>query len=460
MQVEFNAELLKRYDKSGPRYTSYPPANHFHHLFDQQTYREQANQSNQTEPPAPISLYMHIPFCDRVCFYCACNKIVTKDHSKADVYLTYLHKEISLQAELFDNARKVDQLHWGGGTPTFLNQQQMAALMATTRQYFNLHNDDEGEYSIEIDPRAASPATIHFLREIGFNRISLGVQDFEPSVQQAVNRIQTIEQTQAVLSAAREAQFKSISLDLIYGLPRQDVDSFGRTLDIIISMLPDRLSVFNYAHMPEQFKPQRRINSEELPSAAEKLQILQMIIERLTEAGYVYIGMDHFALPQDELNRAQQNGALYRNFQGYSTHADCDLVAMGVTGIGQIGHSYSQNVKSLEDYYQHLDNNQLPVFRGIELTDDDVLRRYVINRLMCDFRISWEDLKQRFGIIATDYFADEMRRLTLMQQDGLIDLKEEELVVKPVGRLLIRNICMEFDRYLRSETSATYSKVI
>jgi len=460
MQVEFNAELLQRYDKSGPRYTSYPPANHFHGKFDQQTYRQQAIQSNRSHLAAPLSLYMHIPFCDRVCFYCACNKIVTKDHTKADTYLEYLYKEICLQAELFDVDRKVNQLHWGGGTPTFLNQQQMATLMAKTRLYFNLHDNDEGEYSIEIDPRAASPATIHFLREIGFNRLSLGVQDFEPAVQKAVNRIQTIEQTQAVLEAAREARFKSISLDLIYGLPKQDVESFSRTLDIVIQMLPDRLSVFNYAHMPTQFKPQRRINSEELPTAVEKLQILQLIIERLTAAGYVYIGMDHFARPEDELNKAQENGALYRNFQGYSTHADCDLVAMGVTGIGQIGNSYSQNVKTLDDYYEYLDNNQLAVFRGIELTDDDQIRRHVINRLMCDFSISWKELGQRFEIDAKDYFDKELQELTTMQQDGLIDMTDQELIVKPVGRLLIRNICMEFDRYLSSESTNTYSKVI
>jgi oxygen-independent coproporphyrinogen-3 oxidase len=460
MQVEFNAELLQRYDKSGPRYTSYPPANHFHDKFDQQTYRQQAILSNRSHLAAPLSLYMHIPFCDRVCFYCACNKIVTKDHTKADTYLEYLYKEISLQAELFDVDRQVNQLHWGGGTPTFLNQQQMATLMAKTRLFYNLHDNDEGEYSIEIDPRAASPATIHFLREIGFNRLSLGVQDFEPAVQKAVNRIQTIEQTQAVLEAAREARFKSISLDLIYGLPKQDVESFSRTLDIVIKMLPDRLSVFNYAHMPAQFKPQRRINSEELPTAVEKLQILQLIIERLTAAGYVYIGMDHFAHPEDELNKAQENGALYRNFQGYSTHADCDLVAMGVTGIGQIGNSYSQNVKTLDDYYEHLDNNQLAVFRGIELTDDDQIRRHVINRLMCDFSISWEELEQRFEIDARDYFGKELHELTAMQQDGLIDMTDQELIVKPVGRLLIRNICMEFDRYLSSESTNTYSKVI
>jgi oxygen-independent coproporphyrinogen-3 oxidase len=460
MQVEFNLDLIRRYDKAGPRYTSYPTAVQFHSGFAEAEYRQYAQQSNQDTPEGPLSLYFHIPFCDTVCFYCACNKVVTKDRSKADTYLQHVYREMAMQAELFNPGRRVDQLHWGGGTPTFISHQQMTELMHNTRQHFNLHDDDSGEYSIEIDPREARPETIALLRDLGFNRLSLGVQDFDPGVQKAVNRIQSEQETMATINAARHAGFKSISLDLIYGLPQQSVDSFSNTLDKIIDVSPDRLSVFNYAHLPEMFKPQRRINVDELPSATEKLDLLQYIIERLTAAGYVYIGMDHFARPDDELAIAQTEGSLYRNFQGYSTHADCDLVAMGITGLGQVGNSYSQNVKSLDEYYTLVDAGHLPVFRGVALSADDRLRRHVINRLMCDFALDWKALSEQFGIQVQEYFSVEWPELQAMRADGLLSLDADSLQVSPAGRLLIRNICMVFDKYLRDSKEQRFSKVI
>jgi len=460
MQVEFNLELIKRYDKSGPRYTSYPTAVQFHDGFGEQEYKTCAEQSNLKNPNGPLSLYFHIPFCDTVCFYCGCNKVVTKDRSKADAYLQHIYAEMAMQSSLFSDDRMVDQLHWGGGTPTFISHKQMSQLMGETRKYFNLHDDDRGEYSIEIDPREAGTDTIALLRSLGFNRLSLGVQDFDPAVQKAVNRIQSEAETMAVMDAARREGFKSISLDLIYGLPKQSVSSFAVTLEKIITARPDRLSVFNYAHLPEMFKPQRRINIDELPDSSEKLDILQFIIQRLTDAGYVYIGMDHFALPDDELAIAQREGSLYRNFQGYSTHDDCDLVALGITGLGQVGDCYSQNVKTLDEYYQIIDDGHLPIFRGIKMNADDHLRRYVINRLMCDFALDWDKVSSHFSIDAVEYFSAEIAVLRLMQADGLLQQVENRVNVTPAGRLLIRNICMVFDRYLQGQDSQRFSKVI
>jgi len=458
--VIFDLELIKRYDKSGPRYTSYPTAVQFHDGFAEAEYRAIARGTNDTSPLQPLSLYFHIPFCDTVCFYCGCNKIATKDRSKAQPYLDRVYKELALQSELFDPQRYVDQLHWGGGTPTFISHEQMRELMAETRRNFRLRDDDSGEYSIEIDPREVKGDTIKLLRELGFNRMSLGAQDFEPVVQKAVNRIQSEAGTFAVLDQARSEGFKSISIDLIYGLPLQTVASFERTLDKVIAASPDRLSVFNYAHLPELFKPQRRINEADLPLPAVKLEILHMAVEKLTEAGYVYIGMDHFARPQDELAIAQRERTLYRNFQGYSTHADCDLVGIGVTSIGMVGRSYGQNYKSIDEYYQAIDSGHLPVFRGIELNDDDVLRRDVITRLICHFELTLAEIEQQYGINFIDYFAVELEGLQAMQQDGLLEIADGRIRVMPRGRLLIRNICMEFDRYLRQAAPQRFSKVI
>lgn len=457
-KVVFDADLIRRYNQAGPRYTSYPTAVQFHEGFTEADYRSHALDTNASG--RPLSLYFHIPFCARLCFYCACNKVVTKNRAQAAPYLADLYREIELQGELFDNTRRVDQLHWGGGTPTFLSHEQMTELMWMTARHFNLHDDDTGEYSIEVDPREADAETIALLRGIGFNRISLGVQDLEECVQKAVNRIQPEAQTVAVMEAARAEGFKSINTDLIYGLPFQSVESFARTLERVIEYGPDRLSVFNYAHLPHLFKPQRRINEADLPAPAAKLEILQLTIERLTAAGYVYIGMDHFARPDDELARAQQEGRLYRNFQGYSTHAGCDLVAMGITSIGSVGNTYAQNVKTLEAYHERIGDGRLPVYRGVVLGDDDVLRRDVITRLICHFHLDIPAIEAQYGIRFAEYFGNALEPLATMQDDGLLVYDDRAIRVLPAGRLLIRNICMVFDAYLQKRAQQSFSRVI
>ena len=457
--IVFDLTLIEKYDQNGPRYTSYPTAVQFHEGFSEADYARIARDTNASG--RPISLYFHIPFCDTVCFYCACNKVATKDRSLAGQYLSRVFRELKMQGELFDRSRKVEQLHWGGGTPTFISHDEMRQLLSETRKHFTLLDDDSGEYSIEIDPREAQGDTIRLLRELGFNRMSLGVQDFDARVQKAVNRIQSKDITLKTLQAARDQGFRSISLDLIYGLPFQSVDSFARTLDEVLEVDPDRLSVFNYAHLPQRFKPQRRINEAELPLPQAKLDILQMTIDKLTGAGYVYVGMDHFAKPDDELVIAQRNGTLYRNFQGYSTHADCDLIGIGSTSIGMVGPSYAQNMRSLDEYYVRIDNSQLAIFRGVELTQDDKIRRDVITRLICHFRLDFDKVEGTWGIQFTDYFKTELEQLRPMADDDLVQLDSERILVKPKGRLLIRNICMQFDAYLKSSRStASFSKVI
>jgi len=474
-RVVFDPVLINRYDRAGPRYTSYPTAVQFRETFGEAEYRAAALASNVGH--APLSLYFHLPFCDTVCYYCACNKIVTRNRQRTAPYLERLFREIELQGALFDRSRPVEQLHWGGGTPTFLSSDEMRALMHKTRQHFNLRDDDSGEYSIEVDPREANADIIALLRELGFNRLSLGVQDFDPTVQKAVNRIQSEAETFAVLDAARRTGFRSVNMDLIYGLPHQTVASFAATLDKVIAAGPDRLSVFNYAHLPELFKTQRQIDAASLPAAGEKLAILQHTIERLTAAGYVYIGMDHFARPDDELAVAQREGSLYRNFQGYSTHADCDLVAMGITAIGALqGNSsaasagnagaakgiscYCQNVKTLDEYAALLDAGRLPVFRGIVLSDDDKLRRAIITQLICHFELNFARIEQLFPVRFRDYFAAELDECKAMQADGLLDVQADSLIVRPSGKLLIRNICMVFDTYLRAAHQQRFSRVI
>lgn len=456
--IQFDEALIKRYNQSGPRYTSYPTAVQFDESFGIKDYQQAAQRSNQSE--RGLSLYFHIPFCDTVCFFCACNKVWTRDRSKTKPYLERLFKEIEMQAELFDNNRMVEQLHWGGGTPTFLNTDEMAQLMAKTRQHFNLYDDDSGEYSIEIDPREASRESVKLLRELGFNRMSLGVQDFNPEVQKAVNRIQTKEETFEVLEGAREAGFLSVNVDLIYGLPKQTEKGFLETLDLVLEAEPDRFSIFNYAHMPSMFPTQKKMNEADMPSADEKLAILHSATERLLEAGYVYIGMDHFAKPDDELAIAQRNETLYRNFQGYSTHAECDLVGMGATSISLINNTYAQNYKSLAEYYEAIDNNSLAVFRGVQLSEDDELRRDVITRLISHFHLNFASVNEQWGIHFAEYFSAELLRLQPMAEDGLITLTDEDVYVSAAGRLLIRNICMVFDAYLQQGTENRFSKVI
>ena len=457
-RIVFDPALIRKYDKAGPRYTSYPTAVQFHEGFAAAEYRELALASNAAGKP--LSLYVHIPFCDTVCFYCACNKIVTKNRRHTVPYLDHLHREIALQGALFDRSRPVAQLHWGGGTPTFISAAEMRELMRVTGEQFRLLDDDSGEYSIEVDPRETDDRTIALLRELGFNRLSLGVQDFDPEVQQAVNRIQSREITLKVIDAARREGFKSISVDLIYGLPLQSVASFGRTVEDIIAQGPDRISAFNYAHLPDLFKTQRQIDPAALPPPAVKLAILETTIRRLTDAGYVYIGMDHFAKPDDELALAQQAGTLYRNFQGYSTHADCDLIGLGATAIGMVGDGYSQNLKGLEDYFARIDEGRLAVFRGVRLDADDRLRRAVITDLICHFALDFAAVERRHGIRFRDYFAPELAELADMEADGLLALSDTGIEVLPPGRLLIRNICMAFDRYLREQKQQRFSKVI
>ena len=458
-ELVFDPQLIRRFDVNGPRYTSYPTADRFVEAFDAEAYRLWLGRRTIGGISRPLSLYVHIPFCNTICYYCACNKIITKDHGRSAKYLKYLAKEFAMQAQALDGTHEVVQLHWGGGTPTFLSDDEMRQLMDTTREHFNLV--ENGEYSIEVDPRKVDAKTVALLGELGFNRMSVGIQDFDPAVQRAVNRIQTIEETQLVIEAARANGFKSVSVDLIYGLPKQNVISFNHTLEEVIALSPDRFSIYNYAHLPSLAKPQRRIKEADLPSPDAKLQILQLAIRRLTDAGYVFIGMDHFAKPDDELAVAQRQGRLHRNFQGYSTHAEADLMAFGVSAIGKVGPTYCQNYKTIEEYYDALDRDRLPVARGLELTADDLLRRSIIQALMCHFALSFESIEIAHLIDFKSYFATELAALGDMEKAGLLSIDEQWITVLPRGRMLVRAIAMVFDRYLRSDRErARYSKVI
>ncbi|MFL6672682.1 MAG: oxygen-independent coproporphyrinogen III oxidase [Massilia sp.] len=452
--VEFDAGLLGRLGKSGPRYTSYPTADRFTEAFGYRDYLQAVAGLRTRGGVKPLSLYLHIPFCDTVCYYCACNKIVTRNRAKAATYLGYLKREIEMQGRLFAGMNDVEQLHFGGGTPTYLSDEQMDDLVAHLRRWFRFAPDWVGEYSIEVDPRTVSVERVHSLRRQGFNRLSLGVQDFNPDVQRAVNRIQPEHETRAIIDAARAAGFRSVSIDLIYGLPKQTPATMSDTIDKVIAADPDRIAVYHYAHLPHLFKPQRRILDADLPGSDAKLAMLSLCIERLGAAGYVYIGMDHFAKPDDDLAIAQLQGRLHRNFQGYSTHADTDLVSCGVSAIGAVGATYSQNVKTLDAYYDLLDRNELPIARGVRLTMDDALRRTLIQKLMCQFELSITAIEQAFPIAFAKYFASELEQLRELERDGLVTVGPDWLSVTRKGRLLIRNICMVFDRYLRARDAA------
>jgi len=459
LPFEVDLDLIRRMDRNGPRYTSYPTADRFVEAFGPEAYRSRVGQRNIGGIRRALSIYVHLPFCSTVCFYCACNKVVTRNRSKGVKYLEYLFREIDMQGPLFGEDRVVEQMHWGGGTPTFYTMEQLKSLCDRLKRHFTM--SPNGEYSIEIDPRSVDTASMHGLREQGFNRISLGVQDFDPDVQRAVNRIQSETQTLEVMAAARQAGFSSINVDLIYGLPLQTLETFGRTLDKVIAAQPDRIAIYNYAHLPTRFKPQRRIDEKDIPAPDIKLKLLGLSAQRLAAAGYVYIGMDHFAKPGDELALAQRNGHLHRNFQGYSTHAECDLVGLGVSSIGAIGPTYSQNHRSLEDYYDSIDRNELPVARGIELKSDDLARRAVIQALTCQFRVSKESIAIAYLLDFDRYFAEELADLRQLEQDGLVELDREWISVTARGRMLIRNVCMVFDRYLRREQETRrYSRVI
>lgn len=457
--MKLDATLIRRYDCHGPRYTSYPTAVQFHPGFDEQSYRRVALLSNAGSP-RPLSMYVHVPFCAKPCFYCGCNKIITGNPVHAEQYLQRLHREIELQSALFERRRNVRQLHFGGGTPTYLTLGQLGALFEQLGRHFNIDRSEQREFSIEIDPRTLEATTLTELARLGFNRLSLGVQDFDPRVQRAVNRLQSVEQIAECMVQARASGYRSVSFDLIYGLPLQTVESFGETLDTVVRMRPDRIAAYGYAHMPRLFKAQRAIRADQLPDAETRLQLLALTVERLTEAGYVYIGMDHFALPDDDLARAMRDGSLHRNFQGYSTHGDCDLIGLGVSAIGAVGNSYSQNRKDLSGYYAALDRGRLPVDRGIALSMDDVLRREVIQRLMCKGELRLREIENRYALEFSNYFADELVALSSLAGDGLITSDADAIHVTERGRSLLRTIAMVFDAYLPRAASTQFSKVI
>jgi oxygen-independent coproporphyrinogen III oxidase len=459
--IIFNKELISRYNQYGPRYTSYPTATQFHEEFGIKDYCQVITDSNEDFLPKPLSLYVHLPFCNTICFYCACNKIITANRNRATPYLNDLHKEIELQGPLFDRDRTVNQLHWGGGTPTFISHDQMSDLIKVIKKNFTLLDDDSGEYSIEIDPREIKTDTVSLLRNLGFNRMSIGVQDFNPNVQKAVNRNQSYEQTLTVFNEARKHGFHSINIDLIYGLPNQSVRTFCNTISKIVEMNPDRIAIYNYAHLPHLFKTQRQINEADLPAPNERLEILGESIKSLQDAGYVYIGMDHFAKPDDELAIAQRKGNLYRNFQGYSTNASCDVIGFGVTAISKVSNSYSQNIRTLEDYHASLEKNRIPLLRGYKLAFDDELRREVITKLICHFQLEYSEIESLFKIDFKDYFSNEIQELDVMQKDELLILKDDSIDILPAGRFLIRNICSVFDIYLDKENgNNSFSKMI
>jgi len=465
MQIDtpFDPELLRRYDRPGPRYTSYPTAPQFSAGFGEAQLREAALASNGDPIPRRLSLYVHVPFCLSPCFYCGCNRIITRDLTRADTYLARLYREIDLTAALFDRDREVIQLHFGGGTPNFLSPAQLREVVDTLRRQFHFSASNERDISIELDPRFIVPSDVAELATIGFNRASLGVQDFDPLVQAAVNRVQSFEETAAVIDACRVNGFRSVNVDLIYGLPKQNAQSFARTLETVVSVRPDRIAVYSYAHMPELFKAQKRMQDTDLPTPEAKLGLLQLAIEKLTAAGYVYIGMDHFALPEDELAQAQARGGLHRNFMGYTTHADSDLIGLGVSAISHIGDSYSQNPRDLLSWQGAIDDGRLPVFRGMRLSEDDQLRADLIQSLMCQGEIPITALERRYAIDFDVYFADALRRLQPLAADGLVRIGRDRIVATSQGRLLLRNIAMCFDRYLDQpvlDTAPRFSRAI
>lgn len=454
LQIAWDQALIEKYNYAGPRYTSYPTALEFSEDYTETDFRHAVARY----PGRPLSLYVHIPFCHRLCYFCGCNKQVTRQRHKADRYLDVLEQEIIQRAPLF-RQRQVTQLHWGGGTPTFLDRQQVSRLVGLLKQHFNV--TDDAEMSIEVDPREMAPEMIDHLRSLGFNRLSMGVQDFNKAVQARVNRVQDEEVIFSLMARAREQGFRSTSIDLIYGLPLQTPDSFAWTLERVVALNPDRLSVFNYAHLPALFAAQRKIKEDELPSARQKLDILQQTIATLTQQGYHYIGMDHFAKPQDELAVAQRDGKLHRNFQGYTTQGDSDLLGLGVSAISMVGDSYAQNQKDLNSWYSRVEQQGNGLWRGVALTRDDCLRRDVIKTLICHFSLDFAATEAQWGICFHDYFAEDLALLKPLIADGLVELTTTGLEVTGIGRLLVRNICMCFDRYLRQKArQQQFSRVI
>jgi len=450
----WDQDLIQKYNYSGPRYTSYPTALEFNEQFNEQDFLT----SVTLYPEKPLSIYVHIPFCHKLCYFCGCNKMVTRQHHKVTKYLEALKQEIINRAPLFKN-KIVTQMHWGGGTPTYLNDEEIGWLIDVLKDNFQFANNIE--QSIEIDPREITPKTIDHLALVGFNRLSMGIQDFNQEIQTLINREQDENLIANLIKQARKRDFASISLDLIYGLPKQTVESFTDTLNKVIALSPDRLSVFNYAHLPTRFAAQRKIKDEDLPAAIEKLKILQNSIEQLTQAGYTFIGMDHFAKPTDELAIAQQQGILHRNFQGYTTHGDADLLGLGVSAISMLGDSYAQNQKDLQIYQSEVQKKGNALWKGFTLNQDDKIRRDVIKQLICHFNLNKATIENRYQIKFDDYFAEDLQLLTPLVKDGLVENKADSLIVSAKGQMLIRNICMCFDIYMRKVArQQQFSRVI
>jgi oxygen-independent coproporphyrinogen-3 oxidase len=454
-------ELLRRFDVSGPRYTSYPTADRFVEAFSADDYTQalKLRRAGAAAMAQPLSLYVHIPFCESLCYYCACNKIITKHHDRAAPYLRYLSREVDLHTEHIGVGQTVSQLHLGGGTPTFLTDDELRELMGMLRRNFTFAAS--GEYSIEVDPRTIDPSRLDTLAELGFNRLSFGVQDFDPAVQKSVNRVQPAELVFGLVAAARERGFDSVNVDLIYGLPLQSPESFDRTLAQVVALRPERIALYAYAHLPERFKPQRRINTVEIPSGGAKVAMLARSMAAFAAAGYVYVGMDHFALPTDSLAIAKRQGRLHRNFQGYSTQPDCDLIGLGVSSIGRIGATYSQNAKTMEEYCDALDQGHFPVVRGLALSRDDLVRRAVIMAVMCQGEVLFESIELAHLLDFKKYFAPELEALQKLAEQGLVTLDETAIHVTSMGWFFVRAVAMVFDRYLQTDrTRAKFSKII
>ena len=454
-----STETLKKYDVSGPRYTSYPTADRFVEAFTQDAYMLALEQRRAIAATQPLSIYVHIPFCESLCFFCACNKIVTKHHERSAEYLRYLNREIDLHIEHLGAGQTISQLHLGGGSPTFFSDEELAELMSMLKRSFVFAPG--GEYSIEVDPRTVNEQRLKHLADLGFNRLSFGVQDFDPEVQKAVHRIQPAEQVFSLVEAARRYQFESVNVDLIYGLPMQTPESFKRTLAQVVELRPNRIALYGYAHLPERFKPQRRISEYELPAAADKITMLGSALKAFIDAGYVYVGMDHFALPDDDLAIAKRQGRLHRNFQGYSTQPDCDLISLGVSAIGRVGATYSQNAKTIEEYYDHLNHGRFPVVRGLALSRDDIVRRAVIMAIMCQGALEYEAIELAYMLDFKSYFADEMAALKALEKTDMLVLEEDGLQVTDTGWVFVRAVAMVFDKHLQTDRNrARFSKIL
>ncbi|MEY3805087.1 MAG: hypothetical protein RL667_1209 [Pseudomonadota bacterium] len=454
-----STETLKKYDVSGPRYTSYPTADRFVEAFTQDAYMLALEQRRAIAATQPLSIYVHIPFCESLCFFCACNKIVTKHHERSAEYLRYLNREIDLHIEHLGAGQTISQLHLGGGSPTFFSDEELAELMSMLKRNFVF--SPGGEYSIEVDPRTVNEQRLKHLADLGFNRLSFGVQDFDPEVQKAVHRIQPAEQVFSLVEAARRYQFESVNVDLIYGLPMQTPESFKRTLAQVVELRPNRIALYGYAHLPERFKPQRRISEYELPAAADKITMLGSALKAFIDAGYVYVGMDHFALPDDDLAIAKRQGRLHRNFQGYSTQPDCDLISLGVSAIGRVGATYSQNAKTIEEYYDHLNHGRFPVVRGLALSRDDIVRRAVIMAIMCQGALEYEAIELAYMLDFKSYFADEMAALKALEKTDMLVLEEDGLQVTDTGWFFVRAAAMVFDKHLQTDRNrARFSKIL